>query len=191
MTWRWTLLGLAAVSVLVVGCGTSGGDTPPSVLNESAASQAHTVWAGVSPVSSSISRALAQAMVETPDGELVPLPKTRPLLVFAPWCEHCHRLIDWLEAEGLLSRFTLIAAGLSMYGTQVSINAADEIVRTSFVSMRMPVPDHVLFAMPGGALDRAVTQYPTVFVRHDDRWYAVEGDVERLAFWQQVLNSRG
>ncbi|AEJ43672.1 hypothetical protein TC41_1745 [Alicyclobacillus acidocaldarius subsp. acidocaldarius Tc-4-1] len=141
---------------------------------------------------------LETAQVDTASGEAVKLPLDRPVVVFAPWCEYCHRLEQMLSREGLLDQATWVAAGFEIYEYPITQNAtttrslltlaeAEQKVKASYEALHLPMPAHVLYAMPGTPLAEAVRGYPDVFVLHDGRWYLQPGYVDAPGFWKTIL----
>ncbi|WP_062308533.1 TlpA family protein disulfide reductase [Alicyclobacillus sendaiensis] len=183
-------VGIGVVALWVTGCGTAATaqlSTAPTAQRAIGVSSSATPWHGLSVAPMPLIRAIQIATVETGSGELVPLPRQKPIVVFAPWCDHCHQLIRLLAKEGLLPRVTLVAAGLSMYGSTLSVNSAENLVRSSFTQLGISMPADVLYAMPNSALDLAVTRYPTVLIPHEHTWYWQPGYVDNPAFWKVIL----
>ncbi|WP_206830146.1 hypothetical protein [Alicyclobacillus fructus] len=157
-------------------------------------------WHGLSTVPSSMLQVLETARVETASGQTVVLPLDRPVIVFAPWCKYCHELAQTLKQEGLLNQATWVAAGFERYeypmtqnGTMLqlpmpfTLAEAQQKVQQAFAALGVPMPERVLYAMPGTALANAIRGFPDVFVPHDGRWYLQPGYVENTTFWRAIL----
>ncbi|MBX5437799.1 MAG: hypothetical protein IRZ33_11380 [Alicyclobacillaceae bacterium] len=201
LTWTLGTLGVVALSGGVgyeIGVGREAQAMVAQVAqnaarNASLPAQGPT-WQGLSPASADLERTLRSATVQTADGKQVPFPTDKPVVVMAPWCRYCHLTLQLLQKEGLLPKVTVIAAGLefSESGKQanshVTLASAEQTVQKSLddIGVKISAKD-VLYALPGTAVDKAVTGYPDVFVPHAGHLYLQPGYVADARFWHALL----
>jgi thiol-disulfide isomerase/thioredoxin len=133
--------------------------------------------------------------VETDTGRRVRLSSVdRTILFFAPWCPHCHRVLESLIARHELGRVQLVAVGMNWVlsdGTHGEVVANPNPPRTreqmeSFVKQQLRAAGVVLpwqqvdFAPPNGLVNRSIRRYPTFALYRDGKYSVVIGMNRRV-----------
>ncbi|WP_029423519.1 TlpA family protein disulfide reductase [Alicyclobacillus macrosporangiidus] len=190
----------AAIGVVVVllagGVGYEIGHRT-GVSRASMNSQSVSTWKGLAQAAPNLESAIKDAPLLAANGAVVPFPADKPVLVFAPWCGHCHETIRLLQQEGLLDRVKLVAAGLA-YGSNgapgsvgtMTLDEAKQTVQESFEALGVHMSaDSVLYAMPGTAVDRVIQGYPEILIPHGGHWYVQPGFVADMKFWHNLLDA--
>ncbi|WP_029423345.1 TlpA family protein disulfide reductase [Alicyclobacillus macrosporangiidus] len=181
------------------GASRASSTIPEHAIASSASSQpvAAPTWKGLAQAAPNLESALRDAPLLAANGAVVPFPVDKPVLVFAPWCGHCHETIRLLQQEGLLDRVKLVAAGLAYGGNgepgsqgTITLDKAKQTVQESFDRLGVHMSaDSVLYALPGMAVDKVITGYPEILVPHGGHWYVQPGFVADTKFWHNLLDA--
>lgn len=150
-------------------------------------------WSGLPQANQKWLSGLFKDTVVTSAGQSVNLPTDKPLVFADPWCKYCHQTLQALQKNGLLNRVLVVNVAVQNQesGKDLTVNGIGDLVNIcenalKSIGVKIP-PDQMLYSMPGSALDKALTVYPTILVPHNGQWFVVNGYIENSGFWKLVL----
>ena len=151
---------------------------------------------GMLPVNPKWFQMMQKNGAENINNQRIKIPTNKPIIFAAYWCPYCHKTLQLLSKNHLLSKFTIVAVAFNgkegKFATNVNVNNGKkgaEVFQQSLNQIDVSIPaNKMLYVMPTDKLNNNFEGFPTVLFPHNGKWYAVNGFINDINFWKISLN---